>query len=94
MLNMDFILSIAEEKVPSTHEPDPFMHRFLYTGQGNVLAFIELPTKPEMGRGPNTPTSVQQIAFRVKDRETLVAFKEQLEANGVEVLGVTEGSSR
>lgn len=89
-LNMDFILAIAEDEVPSTHEPDPYMHLFLDAGNGNVLAFFELPTKPEMGRDPNTPKWVQHIAFKVADRETLVAFKERLEANGVEVLGVTD----
>ena len=26
MLKMDFILAIAEDHVPSTHEPDPYMH--------------------------------------------------------------------
>ena len=89
-LNMDFILAIAEDEVPSTHEPDPYMHLFLDAGNGNVLAFFELPTKPEMGRDPNTPKWVQHIAFKVKDRDTLVAFKDHLEANGVEVLGVTD----
>lgn len=92
MLNMDFVLAIAEDKVPSTHEPDPYMHLFLDAGHGNVLAFFELPTKPEMGRDPNTPIWVQHIAFKVKDRETLMGFKEHLEANGVDVLGVTDHS--
>lgn len=89
-LNMDFVLAIAEDHVPSTHEPDPYMHIFLDAGDGNVLAFFELPTKPEMGRDPNTPEWVQHIAFKVKDRDTLIAFKDQLEANDVEVLGVTD----
>jgi catechol 2,3-dioxygenase-like lactoylglutathione lyase family enzyme len=91
-LNMDFILAIAENHVPSTHEPDPYMHVFLDAGNDNVLAFFELPTKPEMGRDPNTPEWVQHIAFKVKDRETLIAFKEKLEKNGVEVLGITDHS--
>jgi catechol 2,3-dioxygenase-like lactoylglutathione lyase family enzyme len=91
-LNMDFILAIAEDHVPSTHEPDPYMHVFLDAGNDNVLAFFELPTKPEMGRDPNTPEWVQHIAFKVKDRETLIAFKEKLEKNGVEVLGITDHS--
>lgn len=90
MLNMGFVLAIAEDKVPSTHEPDPYMHIFLDAGMGNVLAFFELPTKPEMGKDPNTPIWVQHIAFKVKDRETLVEYKEHLEAKGVEVLGVTD----
>jgi len=92
MLNMDFTLAFAENHVPSTHEPDPYMHVFLDAGNGNVLAFFELPTKPEMGRDENTPVWVQHLAFLVKDRDTLVAYKDHLEANGVEVLGVTDHS--
>ena len=57
---------------------------------GNVLAFFELPTKPPMGRDPNTPSWVQHIAFKVKDRDELLAFKTHLESNGVDVLGVTD----
>ena len=91
-LNMDFILAIAEDQVPSTGEPDPYMHVFMDAGNENVLAFFELPTRPEMGRDPNTPEWVQHIAFKVKDRDTLLAFREQLEANGVDVLGVTDHS--
>ena len=91
-LNMDVVLAIAEDHVPSTHEPDPYMHVFLDAGHGNVLAFFELPTKPEMGRDLNTPAWVQHIAFKVKDRATLLQFKERLEANGIDVLGVTDHS--
>ena len=90
MLKMDFILAIAEDRVPSTKAPDPYMHVFLDAGDGNVLAFFELPTQPPMGRDPNTPDWVQHIAFRVKDRATLLAFKDHLQAQGVDVLGVTD----
>jgi len=91
-LKMDFVLAIAEDQVPSTKEPDPYMHVFLDAGQGNVLAFFELPTKPAMGRDENTPEWVQHIAFQVKDMEALMAYKEHLERNGVDVLGVTDHS--
>jgi catechol 2,3-dioxygenase-like lactoylglutathione lyase family enzyme len=90
MLGMEFVLAIAEDLVPSTKEPDPYMHIFLDAGGGNVLAFFELPTQPEMGRDPNTPAWVQHIAFKVKDRAELLAYREHLEAHGVEVLGVTD----
>ena len=89
-LNMELVLAIAEDQVPSTKAPDPYMHVFLYAGMGNVLAFFELPTYPEMGRDPNTPAWVQHIAFKVKDRDTLLAFKDKLQAEGIEVLGVTD----
>ncbi len=91
-LNMDFVLAIAENNVPSTGAPDPYMHVFLDAGMGNVLAFFELPTQPEMGRDLNTPVWVQHLAFKVKDRDTLIAFKENLETNGIDVLGITDHS--
>lgn len=91
-LKMDFVLAIAEDEVPSTGEPDPYMHVFLDAGHDNVLAFFELPTQPDMGKDPNTPDWVQHIAFRVPDREALLAYKDHLESRGVDVLGVTDHS--
>ena len=88
-LNMDFILAFAEDHVPSTKAFDPYMHLFLDAGNGNVLAFFELPTQPEMGRDENTPKWVQHIALKVKDRAALLEAKAHLEANGTNVLGIT-----
>ncbi|MCZ4315332.1 VOC family protein [Comamonadaceae bacterium G21597-S1] len=90
MLKMDFVLAIAEDHVPSTKAPDPYMHVFLDAGAGNVLAFFELPTQPPMGRDPNTPDWVQHIAFRVRDRAELLQFRDHLQAQGVDVLDVTD----
>ena len=61
-LNMGFVLAIAEDSVPSTGEPDPYMHIFLDAGQGNVLAFFELPGQPPMDRDRNTPVWTQHLA--------------------------------
>ena len=72
VLNMGFVLAIAENEVPSTKEPDPYMHVFLDAGQGNVLAFFELPTRTPMGRDENTPEWVQHIAFQVADVDALI----------------------
>jgi len=88
-MNMDLVLAIAEDLVPSTKEPDPYMHIFLDAGMGNVLAFFELPTKPEMGRDENTPNWVQHIAFQVADLDALIAAKAELESQGIDVLGPT-----
>ncbi|WP_286831049.1 MULTISPECIES: VOC family protein [Kordiimonas] len=88
-LDMDFQLAIAENEVPSTGEPDPYMHIFLDAGNGNVLAFFELPNQPEMGRDTNTPEWVQHIAFKLGSMDELLEAKDRLEAAGVEVLGPT-----
>ena len=89
-LNMDFILAIAENEVPSTKEPDPYMHVFLDAGSGNVLAFFELPTKPPMGRDENTPAWTQHLAFEVDSMASLLETKARLEADGIAVLGPTD----
>lgn len=91
-LNMNFILAISEDKVPSTKEPDPYMHLFLDAGAGNILAFFELPNSPEMGRDENTPDWVQHIAFELESVEELMAAKESLEASEIEVVGPTDHS--
>ncbi|MFM8756965.1 MAG: VOC family protein [Limnohabitans sp.] len=88
-LDMDFVLAIAEDQVPSTKAPDPYMHVFLDAGQGNVLAFFELPNAPDMGRDENTPPWVQHIAFEVDSLQTLEAAKARLTAAGVDVIGPT-----
>ncbi len=88
-LNMNFVLAIAEDQVPSTHEPDPYMHLFMDAGNGNVLAFFEIPNSPPMGRDPNTPEWVQHIAFEVESMDVLLAAKARLEAAGIAVIGPT-----
>ena len=87
VLGMRFELAFAEDKVPSTGEPDPYMHVFLDAGMGNVLAFFELPNSPDMGKDPNTPSWVQHIAFEVEGKGELTAAKERIEAAGLDVLG-------
>ena len=89
VLGMDFQLAIAEDHVPSTGAYDPYMHIFLDAGNGNVLAFFELPEQPDMDRDRNTPEWVQHIAFRLGSLEELMATKEHLEAMGLDVLGPT-----
>lgn len=89
VLGMDYVTAFSEDHVPSTGEPDPYMHVFLDAGGGNVLAFFELPRQAGMGRDPNTPAWVQHLALEVPDMEALLAAKAHIEAQGVEVLGPT-----
>lgn len=89
VLGMDFVLAIAEDQVPSTKAPDPYMHVFLDAGMGNVLAFFELPNSPDMGFDGNTPDWVQHIAFELEDMQALLAAQAAVEAQGLEVIGPT-----
>ncbi|MFN3737032.1 VOC family protein [Hydrogenophaga sp.] len=89
-LNMRFVLAIAENEVPSTKAPDPYMHVFLDAGGGNVLAFFELPGQPPMDRDHNTPNWVQHLALKVESMQELLDTKERLQAAGIEVVGPTD----
>ena len=88
-LNMDFMLAISEDRVPSTKAPDPYMHIFLDAGGGNVLAFFEIPNSPPMSKDPNTPDWVQHIAFKIGSVEALLQVKSRLLSMNIEVLGPT-----
>ena len=61
----------------------------LLAGNGNVLAFFELPTRPDMDRDRNTPEWVQHLAFELEDYDALLAAKEHVEAQGIDVIGPT-----
>lgn len=89
-MEMDLILAISEDKVPSTGEPDPYIHIFLDAGSENVLAFFEIPNSPKMGKDENTPDWVQHIAFKVADEKVLLRAKEKLELDNIEVVGPTD----
>jgi len=90
VMDMDLVLAIAEDEVPSTKAPDPYMHIFLDAGMGNILAFFEIPNSPPMGRDENTPKWVQHIAFELESLDALMAAKEQVEAEGIHVVGPTD----
>ena len=89
VMNMDFVLAIAEDTVPSTKAPDPYMHVFLDAGMGNVLAFFELPNSPQMDRDRNTPDWVQHIAFELDSMADFRAARAALDAEGLDVIGPT-----
>ncbi len=89
-LDMEFVLAIAEDRVPSTKAADPYMHLFMDAGNGNILAFFEIPNSPPMGRDPNTPDWVQHIAFKVESEAVLHEAKARLEAAGIPVVGITD----
>ena len=57
-----------------------------------LVSLLTAASAAPMGKDENTPDWVQHIAFKVNDRAELIEFKEHLEKNGVEVLGVTDHS--
>ena len=90
VLGMDYVSAFSEDHVPSTGDYDPYMHVFLDAGNGNVLAFFELPQQKAMGRDVNTPEWVQHIAFKVASLDDLMTAKRRAEEKGLDVIGPTD----
>jgi catechol 2,3-dioxygenase-like lactoylglutathione lyase family enzyme len=90
VLGMKYTIAFAEDHVPSTGAYDPYLHVFLDAGNGNVLAFFELPQQAPMGRDEHTPQWVQHVAFKVASFADLMALKAKAEGKGLDVLGPTD----
>jgi len=90
VLDLEYVMAVAEDRVPSTGEQSPYMHIFFRMDDGGCVAFFELPEAAPMGRDDNTPGWVQHLALNVPDEPTLLRYKARLEAAGVEVLGPTD----
>lgn len=81
---------IQSDYVPSTGEYCPYTHFFFRLQDGSFIAFFDLGDDVAAEPSPNTPPWVNHIAFRVNTVDELRAMKQRLEANGVQVLGITD----
>jgi glyoxylase I family protein len=76
--------------VPSTGEYCPYTHIFFRMSDGSCIAFFDLGDDVACEPSPNTPSWVNHVAFRVDSVAALEQVKARLEANAVEVVGVTD----
>ena len=81
---------IQSDHVPSTGEYCPYTHFFFRLQDGSFIAFFDLGDDQASEPSPNTPRWVNHVSFRVESMQALLDMKARLEANGVEVLGVTD----
>jgi glyoxylase I family protein len=81
---------IQSDHVPSTGEYCPYTHFFFRLQDGSFIAFFDLGDDQAAEPSPNTPDWVNHISFRVDSMQALEDMKARLEANGVEVLGITD----
>ena len=81
---------ISEDIVPSTGEHSPYLHIFFEMEDGSYVAFFDLGDGEGTARDPATPRWVNHLALEVADEAALAAAKARLEAEGVDVLGITD----
>ncbi len=90
ILGLPLFHIIQSDHVPSTGEYCPYTHFFFRLQDGSFIAFFDLGDDVAALPSPNTPAWVNHISFRVDTVADLEAMKARLEAEGVEVLGVTD----
>ena len=81
---------IQSDHVPSTGEYCPYTHFFFRLNDGSFIAFFDLGDDEAALPSPNTPLWVNHISFRVDTVADLEAMKTRLQAEDIEVLGVTD----
>jgi glyoxylase I family protein len=81
---------IQSDHVPSTGEYCPYTHFFFRLQDGSFIAFFDLGDDEAALPSPNTPAWVNHISFRVDSQQALRDMKARLEANGINVLGITD----
>ena len=90
ILGLPLFHIIQSDIVPSTGEYCPYTHFFFRLQDGSFIAFFDLGDDEAALPSPNTPLWVNHISFRVDTVADLATMKTRLEANGIEVLGVTD----
>ena len=90
ILGLPLFHIIQSDIVPSTGEYCPYTHFFFRLQDGSFIAFFDLGDDEAALPSPNTPLWVNHISFRVNTVPELQAMKARLEAEGIDVLGVTD----
>ena len=81
---------IKLDNVPSTGEYCPYVHIFFKMADGSYIAFFDLGDDQAADPSPNTPAWVNHMALHMGSVEEVEQAKARLEANGIDVLGVTD----
>ena len=81
---------ISSDIVPSTGEYSPYVHIFFEMADGSYVAFFDLGDGETTARDPGTPRWVNHLALEVENEAALETAKARLEAEGVDVLGITD----
>jgi glyoxylase I family protein len=90
ILGLPLFHIIQSDIVPSTGEYCPYTHFFFRLKDGSCIAFFDLGDDQAALPSPNTPLWVNHISFRVNTVQELEAMKTRLQAEGIEVLGITD----
>jgi catechol 2,3-dioxygenase-like lactoylglutathione lyase family enzyme len=87
VLGLPLKAALAFERDP-TGGPNPYIHLFFEMGDGNYIAFFDLPNSVDEAKYyPKNGMEDYHVAMELADRDALMAMKARLEAYDVPVYG-------
>lgn len=87
ILGLPLAAALAFDKEPGTNAPLKYMHLFFELGDGNYVAFFDLPESATAEKFKKKSGFNLHIAFSVDNLDDLNAFKDRLEEHGIECYG-------
>ena len=85
ILGLPLVNCMTADRVPSTGEEMPYAHLFFEMGDGSYIAFFDLGKNEPPSPSPNTPEWVHHFAIETNSVEDVLAMRERLVNNGVNV---------
>ena len=90
VLGLPLVAAVAHDRVPSTGEAQSYVHIFFALGDGSMLAFFDLFDGHRCEPDPGTPSWVNHLAVRVRDRRALDQARRCLLDEEIEVVGIVD----
>lgn len=87
VLGLPLRIAFAEDHVPGTAEPTPFMHLFFQMGNGDFIAFFDEPTKATPDHFATAHSFDRHLAFEVETEAELLDWQKKINQKGVMCLG-------
>ena len=80
-------------RLPHYEQPGdrpPFTHLFFEMNDGSYIAFFDLGDNQAADPSPNTPSWCNHMALHMNSIDEVMQAKARLEANGIDVVGLTD----
>jgi catechol 2,3-dioxygenase-like lactoylglutathione lyase family enzyme len=87
ILGLPLKAALVFEEEPGTGRPMPYMHLFFEMGDGNFVAFFDVPEKAHSGKFKMKWGMDLHFAMEVKSDDDMMAFKTRLDQAGVPCFG-------
>ncbi len=84
VLGLKLAAALAFDEEPGTGAPLKYLHLFFEMGDGNYIAFFDLPESADEARFKKKSGFNLHVAFEVAAKHDLEAFQRRFDARGIE----------